>query len=68
MVNGEWRRDAFDLKAAVVNSNVIDPKAVAVRNNLKDYFLTPAGEVPWQYEYVRFVGIEKDYEGDDEIE
>lgn len=27
--------------------------AIAIRNTLTEYLLTPQGEVPWQYDYVR---------------
>ena len=30
--------------------------AISTRETLKEYFLTPEGEVPWQYEYIRQSG------------
>ncbi|KAJ8685828.1 hypothetical protein QAD02_021621 [Eretmocerus hayati] len=56
--DGEWRRDGGRLVGLRAAQNALDAsdRAAAMRDNLCRYFLTPAGEVPWQYDRVRYTG------------
>lgn len=52
---GRWRQmqnNCFQGIPAVPFQNAPD-NAVALRNSLAEYFLTPQGEVPWQYDHIR---------------
>lgn len=57
VVNGSWREEdgmptenLLPLKKGAHQNYSIEAKSV--REELKEYFLTPTGEVPWQYKYI----------------
>ena len=56
---GQWRQtnrgDLQNLTRVNIQQGV--ESAISIRETLKEYFLTPEGEVPWQYEYIRQSGI-----------
>ncbi|KAJ8681282.1 hypothetical protein QAD02_017069 [Eretmocerus hayati] len=58
MQNGDWRQDParFVPMRGVHDALDATDRAQNMRTNLCNYFMTPAGEVPWQYDKVRFNG------------
>ena len=52
MVAGTWRQEGslMSMKKSVQRNAA--EYAKRIRNNLADYFLTPEGEVEWQYRMV----------------
>lgn len=55
IIAGDWRNntDNNNLQCLPHGPHRTATDAYEMRNILASYFLTPAGEVPWQYEYVR---------------
>lgn len=55
LIPGEWRRNVQSALRDIPPTSMHHAITAAykLRNMLADYFLTPPGEVPWQYEYVR---------------
>ncbi|XP_029162074.1 protein ALP1-like [Nylanderia fulva] len=55
VIPGEWRRYTQNVFKDIPPTSTHNATAVAYRqrDTLADYFLTPQGEVPWQYQYIR---------------
>lgn len=55
IINGAWREiNDMPLRDLVpTNGRRATMEAYAQRETLANYFLTPAGEVPWQHDYIR---------------
>ncbi|XP_032685188.1 protein ALP1-like [Odontomachus brunneus] len=55
IIPGEWRRHVQNAFRDIPPTSMHHATTVAYkqRDKLADYFLTPQGEVPWQYQYVR---------------
>ncbi|KAJ8375552.1 hypothetical protein SKAU_G00061320 [Synaphobranchus kaupii] len=56
VVEGSWRQEEErsclqDIPR--VGANTFGADATAIRQNLKNYFISEAGGVPWQWEHVR---------------
>lgn len=62
VIPGEWRKENAAGIQNLRPSSAHRARTVAYnqRDMLKDYFLTPEGEVTWQYAYVR-----RDFNGED---
>lgn len=52
--NGEWRNETLEERANLrpTRAHRATREAYNQRDSLANYFLTPAGEVPWQYAYI----------------
>jgi len=52
--NGAWRREVPDINIFQcierMGSNNAAADAIRLRNNVRDYFLSEAGEIEWQYD------------------
>jgi len=54
IIYGAWRADNIQIQnIPPCNARRATIEAYQVREKFADYFLTPEGEVPWQYDYVR---------------
>lgn len=56
IIGGEWRERIQNnsLKSiGNVGAHRATRAAYKMRDTLATYFLTPTGEIPWQYEYIR---------------
>lgn len=54
IIYGAWRNNDIQIQnIAPCNARRATIEAYELRNKLADYFLTPEGEVSWQYECVR---------------
>lgn len=56
LIEGEWRQESQDDHIKLighVGAHRSTREAYAMRDTLSSYFMTAAGEVPWQYEYIR---------------
>lgn len=55
VIAGEWRDEleVNNLRNLTNGAHRAAREAYEMRDTLSSYFLTPAGEVPWQYEYIR---------------
>ncbi|XP_070153561.1 uncharacterized protein [Polyergus mexicanus] len=55
LIEGEWRQQSQDNYIRPIRNagaHRASREAYAMRNTLLSYFMTVAGEVPWQYEYI----------------
>lgn len=55
VIEGEWRellRNDHLRLIGQCGAHRATRKAYSMRDILSSYFMTPAGEVPWQYEYI----------------
>lgn len=51
---GAWRNNDIQFQNNLpCNARRATIEAYKLRDKLADYFLTPEGEIPWQYEYIR---------------
>lgn len=55
IIPGEWRRNIQNAFRDIPPTSKHHATTIAYkqREKLADYFLTPPGEIAWQYEYVR---------------
>lgn len=55
LIEGEWRQQLQDNIRPMGNAGAhrATGEAYAMRDTLSSYFMTTAGAVPWQYEYIR---------------
>ncbi|XP_018575296.1 protein ALP1-like [Anoplophora glabripennis] len=54
IVPGEWRDEEYNLRAVgASDAHRATTDSYRMRENLAEYFVTPDGEVPWQYTYLR---------------
>lgn len=56
LIEGEWRQQSQDNHIRPIGNagaHRATREAYAMRDTLSSYFMTVAGEVPWQYEYIR---------------
>ena len=53
VIPGQWREGNNIVMPERNGAHRATNNAYKMRDNLADYFLTDAGQVPWQYEYVR---------------
>lgn len=53
IIDGDWRKDKDSptlIKLEATDAKNASEMAKATRALYKDYFMSPAGEVPWQYD------------------
>ena len=59
---GIWRSEVGSTDALTgisqIGNNNYTKVAEALRSGMADYFVTPQGELPWQYEYIRRTSYE----------
>ena len=55
IIAGNWRSEV-DYKEGGIGGNRYTYEAGRSRDDFKDYFNSPLGEVPWQLDYVRHLG------------
>lgn len=56
LIEGEWRQESQDIHIKPmgnIGGYRATREAYTMRDTLSSYFMTAAGEVPWQYEYIR---------------
>lgn len=54
VINGTWRENDIHIPSIQpCSARRATVEAYEQRDKLADYFVTPEGEIPWQYEYVR---------------
>lgn len=55
VIAGEWRDEleANNVRNFTNGAHRVAKEAYEMRDILSSYFLTSAGEIPWQYEYIR---------------
>ena len=55
-IPGDWRIEGMPannlMDAQRLGSNHYGEEAKQIREEFKDFFVTPQGEVPWQYRYI----------------
>lgn len=54
LIEGTWREDGLGAKLPLQQGRPCNSSMVAkqIRDKLKSYFVTPAGQVPWQENYI----------------
>lgn len=54
LIPGEWRRFPVEEIRGTEDlpSPYLPPKAIEIRNELKEYFMSVEGELPWQYKFI----------------